>query len=240
MKKSTTTAAIATTVSTAIAKGATKVTLFYVETPTGMLYAVKAGDFKAVQAKPALLADLVALKHNPTCVYVDKTSLQRVSTDEARPMVYLKGGKFTIQPIAVEQVKVEKKVAGGTKTIRVANDGPQTIYVRLGSDATRPVSMTPEAFANLAKPADALVAIKFLTPLKHNPTCVMSALGRGLVSTEANRPMYELNLKTGKVSRVWATEAEEKAAAKVDAPKATKPAKVVAEAAPVAETTTEA
>jgi len=207
MSKPTTTAAVA------IAKTkAVDITLCYVE-EAGVLYSIKPKDFAILQATPtkATLDKYFAstvLKHNPTCVF--NTSTGRQSFDDARPMYVLAkvkaSGKPTIVKLATaaEPAKVEKQTSGG-KTIKVAQTGPGTIYVRLSNTDKRPYSLKPEQFETIKKDAS---AIRYMGMLKHLPTCVEISLVQGLISTDANRPMFELS--KGKLTQVFAPGMEPK------------------------------
>lgn len=199
MKTTTTniaTAVVATAKKVAVKAGAVvqvAVELFYLEV-AGVLYSIKPKDYAVLQKTPtaATLAKYFAsnvLKHNPTCVFNSPTG--RKSFEARRPMVYLQGGKLIQQVLAVEPAKVEKQTSGG-KVIKVAQTGPGTIYVRTSATDKRPYSLKPDQFENLKKD---MAAIKYMGLLKHLPTCVEISLTHGLISTDANRPMYEMKGK---------------------------------------------
>ena len=215
MKKVTTSiaAVVTTTAKKVVAKAGAVVTvaveLFYVEV-AGVLYSIKPKDY-AVLAKTPTQATLTkyfaanVLKHNPTCVFNSPTG--RKSFEERRPMIYLQGGKLISQAVAAKPETVAKQTNGG-KTIQVAQTGPLTIYVRQGDADTRPFSLKPEQFEQLKSNKDML---KFMSRLKHLPTCVEMSKLQGLISTETARPMYNLDEK-GKLTQIL-TEAQAKAAA---------------------------
>lgn len=232
MKKSTTTAAIATT--TAV-KAVVQVELFYLEV-AGVLYSIKPKDYAVLQAAPT--ADTLTkyfsgnvLKHNPTCVFNSSTG--RKSFEARRPMIYLENGKLISQAMAAEPTKIDKLTSGG-KTIKVAQVGPNTIYVRTSPMDKRPYSLKPEQLEAVKQDSNAL---KYMGLLKHLPTCVEISLTHGLISTDENRPMFELQGNT--LTQVFAPGMEpkvEEVAVAAAKPKAAKKAKAVV----VAETITEA
>lgn len=231
MKKVTTAAVIAIAKTEAVVQ--IQVELFYLEV-AGVLYSIKPKDYAVLTAAPtaATLTKYFAgnvLKHNPTCVFNSPTG--RKSFEARRPMIYLEAGKLISQPLAVEPTKIDKQTSGG-KTIKVAQTGPNTIYVRTSATDKRPYSLKPEQLEAVKQDSNAL---KYMGLLKHLPTCVEISLTHGLISTDENRPMFELQGK--KLVQIFAPGMEPKvevvtvAAAK---PKAAKKAKVVV----VAETIT--
>lgn len=202
-------------------------TLIYVE-QDGILFSIKPKDFAVLQAAPSKSTldkyfSGTVLKHNPTCVF--NTSTGRRSFDPARPMYVIGKVKETGKPVMVklptadEPAKVEKQTSGG-KTIKVAQTGPNTIYVRTSPTDKRPYSLKPEQFATLQ--AD-IKAIQYMGLLKHLPTCVEISIVHGLISTDANRPMYEI--KNGKLVQIFAPGMEPKVekATKVETENKAKP-----------------
>lgn len=188
------------------------ITLIYVE-QDGVLYSIKPKDFPVLTASPSKATldkyfSSTILKHNPTCVFSSPSG--RKSFDQSRPM-YVIGkvkatGKSTMVklPTAVEPEKVAKQTSGG-KVIRVAQTGPGTIYVRLSNTDKRPYSLKPEQFESVKNDPS---SIKFMGLLKHLPTCVEISMVQGLISTDENRPMYELS--KGKLTQIHAPGMEPK------------------------------
>ena len=181
--------AIATIAQVAIA-------IVYVEN-AGILYSVKSKDLETLKTSPnkdtldKYFAGCV-LKHNPTCVF--STTNGRRSFDEARPMYNIgkndKGKNVLVKLPTAEQPATVIKTTSAGKTVKVAQVGPTTIYVRQGDKDTRPFSIKPEQLELLKTDATAL---RFMGKLKHNPTCVEFNLVNGLVSTDTNRPMYNMD-----------------------------------------------
>ena len=187
-------------------------TLIYVE-QDGVLFSIKPKDFSILQNAPGKATldryfSSTVLKHNPTCVF--NTSGGRRSFDPSRPMYVIGKVKETGKPIMVklptasEPAKVEKKTSGG-KVIRVAQTGPGTIYVRLSNTDKRPYSLKPEQFETVKNDTS---SIKYMGLLKHLPTCVELSLVQGLISTDENRPMYEI--VKGKLVQIFAPGMEPK------------------------------
>lgn len=202
---------------------AVDISLIYVE-QDGVLYSVKPKDFAVLQNAPGKATldryfSGTILKHNPTCVF--NTPTGRRSFDAARPMYIIGKVKETGKPVMVklptadEPAKVEKQTSGG-KTIKVAQTGPSTIYVRLSNTDKRPYSLKPEQFETVKQDVS---AIKYMGMLKHLPTCVEISIVQGLISTDVNRPMYEI--KNGKLVQIFAPGMEPKVevAAKVETAK---------------------
>ena len=232
MSNVTTTAPIAHVAIAAEAVVQTVATTVYVE-HDNVLYSIKPKDFSILKSsanKGTLdrYFGSTILKHNPTCIF--GTPGNRRSTEDERPIYNI--GKLADGTAAVvkmpkikEPAKVAKQTSGG-KTIRVAQTGPQTIYLRLAATDARPYSLKPEQFAALTIDP---IGIKYAARLKHNPTCVESDLVLGLISTELDRPMYELTA-TGMVQVFTAEQSKSLAPAVVAEP--AEPAKVAKEKAP--------
>lgn len=180
---------------------------FYLEV-ANVLYSIKPKDYSVIAAAPTKATldkyfESCILKHNPTCVF--STSTGRKSFEARRPMLYLENGKLIQQPTATEPDKVTKTNSAG-KTIKVAQTGPNTIYVRTSKTDKRPYSLKPEQLEAVKNDAESL---KYMGLLKHLPTCVEISLTHGLISTDSNRPMYELQGK--KLVQIFAPGMEPKA-----------------------------
>ena len=233
MKKVTNT--LAQVIAVPVKTGVVDITLVYVE-QDGVLFSIKPKDFAVLQAAPSKSTldkyfSGSVLKHNPTCVF--NTSTGRRSFDPARPMYIIGKVTSTGKPVMVklptsaEPVKVEVRTSGG-KTIKVTSTGPGTIYIRLSNTDKRPYSLKPDQFEAVKKDP---TSIKYMGLLKHLPTCVEISMVQGLISTDANRPMFELS--KGKLVQIHAPGME---------PKVEKAAKVKgeAEASPKAKPETKA
>ena len=199
MSNATTTAN--TTTANVATEAVVQTSLFYLEN-AGVLYSIKPKDYIVIAGAPttATLDKYFAaavLKHNPTCVFNSSTG--RKSFDPARPMIYLENGILIQQPLAAEPAKVEKSTSGG-KTIKVAQVGPTTIYIRTSVSDTRPFSIKPDQLELLKTDASGL---RYMDKLKHLPTCVEMSLVQGLISTDTNRPMYEMS-EAGQLTQIFA------------------------------------